>query len=135
MGSEPIIIIDDDKEDLELLKEMITEMRFPNPVVTFNDSLAALGFLRKSLIEPLVILCDINMPKLNGLQFRSELLTLDSPVNEVPFLFLTTSKPENEKSLAKELKVFAFYTKAPTFSGMKEILQSIMVSLKIDPRS
>lgn len=135
MGGEPIIIIDDDSEDLELLKEMITEMGFPNPVITFNDPLAALSFLRKTIIEPLVILCDINMPKLNGLQFRSELLTLDSPVNEVPFLFLTTAKPEDEVTLAKELKVRAFYAKAPTFSGMKDIIQSIIDLLKINPRN
>ncbi len=133
MRGEPIIIIDDDNEDLELLKEMITQMRFPNPVLTFNDSLEALSFLRNSIIEPLVILCDINMPKLNGLEFRRELLTLDSTVKEVPFLFLTTSKPQDEISLTAELKVQAFYAKAPTFSGTKEILQSIMALLKISP--
>lgn len=135
MRSEPIIIIDDDSDDLELLREIITELRFPNPVVTFNDSLAALGVLKKSIIEPLFILCDINMPKLNGLQLRTELLTLESTIKDVPFLFLSTTQSENEISLSKELKVHAFYTKAPTFSGMKEILQNIMTLMKINPEN
>lgn len=133
MSREPIVIIDDDIEDLELMREMTVELRFPSQVMVFNNPVAALEFLETSLIEPLFILCDINMPKLDGFQLRMKLLELESTIKEAPFLFLSTSKTEKEILIANELKADAYYQKAGTFKGMKEMLENIMSLLKITP--
>jgi CheY-like chemotaxis protein len=133
MRNEPVIIIDDDIEDLELLKAMATELRVSSQVLVFNNPEDALDFLKKTIIEPLFILCDINMPRINGFQLRTELLKSDSTIKDVPFLFLSTAKTEYELSKADTLKVQAYYTKANSFNGMRDIFENIVSSLKIGP--
>lgn len=132
MKPEPIIIIDDDNEDLALLKELTIELGFPNHVVTFDDPLDALDFLKDTVLQPLFILCDINMPKLDGFQLRSQMLALESTIRDAPFLFLSTSKTQNEILQADKLQVHAYYKKSNSFEGMKEILANIMALCKID---
>jgi CheY-like chemotaxis protein len=134
MRNEPVIIIDDDLEDLELLREMITEMQFSNQIILFSNSLTALEFLKTSALVPLFILCDINMPKLNGFQLREELLNSNSKIKNAPFLFLSTSKMEREISIANELKVHAYFAKSNTLQGMKETLENILSLLKINSK-
>lgn len=129
----PIILVDDDIEDLELMAEMAVELRLPNEILTFSDPIDALAFLKKTLISPALIICDINMPKLDGFQFRAEIIKIESPIKDVPFLFLTTSDLDTDRFLAGTLNIHAYYTKKPTFSGMKETLLSIMSSLNIIP--
>lgn len=132
MRDEPIIIIDDDIEDLELFKSIAAEEGLPNPILPFNDPVSALDFLTNSIILPLIIICDINMPKLDGFQLRTELLNSNASTKDVPFLFLSTSKPDKRIEQANELKVHAYYTKQATYQGMKETFQSIINSVKIN---
>ncbi len=132
MKSEPIVIIDDDMEDLELFRDIVIEMRFPHPIITFNNSLKALDYLRTAIIHPAFILCDINMPKLDGFQLRTELLKTNTPVNEAPFLFLSTAKMDTEIILANNLKAWAYYTKPNSIEDIKQIFQSIMNLLNIN---
>lgn len=131
MRDEPVILIDDDLEDLQLLEEMARDLKLTNQVLAFNNPETALDFLTKTILEPLFILCDINMPRLNGFQLRAELLKSDSNIKEVPFLFLSTSGSEREILEAKKLQVRQYYTKSNTFNGMREIFQDIVVSLNI----
>jgi CheY-like chemotaxis protein len=133
MENAPIIIIDDDIEDLDLLREMAIEVGLNNDIVTFHDPVAALDFLQNTIIQPLFILCDINMPRMNGFQLRTSMLTIDSDIIEVPFLFLSTSRTGHETITANELKVQAYYVKSTSFTGMREILENIMVLLNIRP--
>ena len=134
MRNKPIIIIDDDTEDIQLFKEIAMEMRLPNQIITFNNPLSALDFLKNAIINPVCILCDINMPKLDGFQLRTELLNSNSSIKDVPFLFLSTSKISRDIKQANELKAFAYYPKPDTIEGIKQTFYSIMSSLKISPK-
>ena len=62
----PIIVIEDDSDDQELLVMVFKELGFKNEIIFFEDGEAALDYLIKSDVEPFIILSDINMPKLNG---------------------------------------------------------------------
>jgi CheY-like chemotaxis protein len=135
MENAPIVIIDDDIEDLDLLREMAHEIGMNNQIMAFHDPEEALDFLQSTIIQPHFILCDINMPRMNGFQLRTALLAIDSAIKEVPFLFLSTSRSPKETVFASDLKVTGYYIKSNSFAGMKEILQSIMTLLKISPGS
>ncbi len=56
----PIILIDDDPDDLELFKEAFNSLEIGNEVVSFQDAYEALEYLKHSSGQPLFILCDIN---------------------------------------------------------------------------
>lgn len=131
LRSNPIVFIDDDTEDLELMKEMAIELCFPNQIITFNKPEAALDFLLKSGITPLFIISDINMPKLTGFQLRDKLLNAGAIVKDIPFLLFSTSRTEIEVSHAEELQVLRFYKKSISFTGIKETFENIGVLFNI----
>ena len=68
-----IIIIEDDRDDQYLLQEIFDELNYPNEVIFFADGQAALDFLTTGKKNPFLILSDINLPKLSGLELRLKL--------------------------------------------------------------
>ncbi len=64
----PVIIIEDDIDDKEILEEVFQKLGYPNELLFFEDGQAALDFLNNSHVIPFIILSDINMPKLNGFE-------------------------------------------------------------------
>jgi CheY-like chemotaxis protein len=97
-----IIIIEDDEDDREFLGLIINEVlennNFINKVVFLNNGILALEYIGSQDIDPFIIISDINMPKLNGLDLR-EIIYNDQKLSSrcTPFVFLTTSygSPEN----------------------------------------
>jgi CheY-like chemotaxis protein len=69
----PIIIIEDDPDDQEILTEVFKELNYSNEVIFFSDGLSALEFLTKGDTNPFLILSDINLPKLTGIELRMKL--------------------------------------------------------------
>ncbi len=63
----PIVFIEDDLDDQEIMAEIFKELNYENKIVFFGDGEKALEYLTKIYIEPFLILSDINMPKLNGM--------------------------------------------------------------------
>ena len=62
----PVVIIEDDRDDQDLLLEVFTKLNYKNEVIFFIDSEKALEYLNRTDISPFLILSDINMPKLDG---------------------------------------------------------------------
>nr|WP_295932209.1 response regulator [uncultured Dyadobacter sp.] len=88
----PIVIIDDDADDLYMIGAMLDELSIPNPVRNFENGQYALDYLLTTLESPLLILCDVNMPVMNGLELRDQ-IEADPNLKKksIPFIFLTTS--------------------------------------------
>jgi CheY-like chemotaxis protein len=62
----------------------------------FDDGNAALNFLMKTEVEPFIILSDINMPKLNGIDLREKIHKNEQlRFKSIPFLFLSTREKKN----------------------------------------
>lgn len=76
----PIIIIEDDLDDQEVLNEIFKKLNYPNKVLFFADGEEALAHINESQNLPFLILSDINMPKLNGFDLRQKLKT-DAKLN------------------------------------------------------
>ena len=70
--SGPIIIIEDDSDDQENLADIFKELNYSNELIFFGDSLLALEYLTDTDIEPFLVMSDINMPKLNGMELRED---------------------------------------------------------------
>ena len=71
--SGPIIIIEDDIDDQEILKEVIEELHIPNIVLFFNSCVNAMDYLLTTLEKPLLILSDINLPSMTGMELKQQI--------------------------------------------------------------
>ena len=71
--SGPIIVIEDDEDDRGLLMEVFKELNFTNEIIYFKDGESAHEHLVNVRIKPFLILSDINMPKLNGIELKERI--------------------------------------------------------------
>lgn len=123
----PIIIIEDDADDQELLMEVFYKLNYQNEILFFSDGEAALQYITACEEPPFLILSDINMPKLNGFALREKLKTDEKLSNKcIPYLFFSTAS--NQKSVidAYSQSVQGFFLK-PNSMGELEKTISIMI--------
>lgn len=125
--SGPIIVIEDDADDQDLLTHIFQKLNYPNKILFFFDGEEALDFIDKSSDSPFLILSDINLPKLNGFALREKLRT-DAKLNIkcIPYLFFSTAV--NQKSVidAYSLSVQGFFVKQNSMAELEKTIFAIM---------
>src|SRR5829696_10199684 len=110
--SGPIIIIEDDLEDQEILTEIFKKLDYANEIIFYTDGNEALEFLNRSDIRPFLILSDINMPRINGFELRSKIFTNEQLQTKcIPYLFFTTGANKRAVIDAYALSVQGFFIK------------------------
>ena len=123
----PVIVIEDDADDQEILTEVFRKLNYPNKILFFSDGQHALDCINETNESPFLILSDINMPKLDGFQLREKLKT-DEKLNVkcIPYLFFSTAL--NQKSVidAYSLSVQGFFVKPSSMSEIEKTIFSIM---------
>jgi CheY-like chemotaxis protein len=62
MEENPILIIDDDQDDLELIKQAAEHLRLSRPIYYFKNGDQLQDFLQTSPLSPFLIICDVNLP-------------------------------------------------------------------------
>jgi CheY-like chemotaxis protein len=123
----PIIIIEDDQDDQDVLKEVFESLPYPNKIMFFADGEEALVFLQKSTVTPFIIFSDINMPKLNGMELREKIQqNEDLRLKSIPFLFFSTTAEQKHIIEAYSKSVQGFFVKPNTFIEIKETIQTIV---------
>ncbi len=124
----PILIIDDDTDDLQLIKLALEGTGFDHPVISFSNPLSALGYLRESYKELLCIISDINMPLMDGFELHTELRK--SRYAAVPYILLSTSGSKGELALAKLAGIHDCLTKPPSYDELVQLLTGLLLELK-----
>ena len=132
MSSNPIVVIDDDVDDQEMIERVIRKIDPDLTVRKFLDGEEALHYLEHEKEQPFLILCDINMPMMNGLELKkyidgSEYLTRKS----IPFIFLTTAGNAEQVRKAYQLKIQGFFSKGQTYDELKASITAILNYWKI----
>ena len=88
----PIIIIEDDVDDREILSDVFERLHIRNEVKFFSNGEQALDYLTLTDVEPFIIFSDINMPKLNGMELRAKIhKNEDLRLKSIPYLFFSTT--------------------------------------------
>lgn len=123
----PIIIIDDDEDDQFLIKQCVSELGVVNECRCFANGQTAYDYLLVTSEQPFLILCDVNMPILNGLELRNR---IDSNPylqdKAIPFVFLSTSDAESLVKKAYEGTIQGYYKKQPDYIDFKESIKQII---------
>ncbi len=123
----PVIVIEDDTDDQDLLKEIFKKLDYPNEIIFFTDGEDALIFLNKTDTIPFLILSDINMPKLNGFALRDKIRTdAQLQIKCIPYLFFSTAASQAAVVDAYSLSVQGFFTKPNSIIDFEETIKVIM---------
>lgn len=123
----PIIIVDDDKDDHDILADVFRSLKIPNKVKFFERANDVLNYLRTTTDNPFIIICDINLPFMNGLELRRE-INNDTFLRKksIPFVFLTTSPDQRAIDEAYDLMVQGFFIKKDTFDEIRDGMKMIV---------
>ena len=125
--SGPIIIIEDDTDDQDILSEIFNELNYTNQIVFFSDSQQALDYLIDTDTEPFLVLSDINMPKLNGIELREKVHNNeDLRLKSIPYLFFTTSAEQKHVVDAYSRSIQGFFIKPNSYDQLKSMLIKIV---------
>ncbi len=123
----PIVIIEDDIDDQDILTEIFQELNYSNELVFFSDSTKALQYLTETEIEPFLVLSDINMPKLNGMELREKIHNNeDLRLKSIPYLFFSTSSEQKHVIDAYSRSIQGFFVKPATYDKLKRIIVKIV---------
>lgn len=123
----PIVIIEDDPDDQEIFAEIFTRLNYPNKIIFFSDGEEALEFLNRTKDLPFLILSDINMPRLNGLELKKKIHTNAAlQIKCIPYLFFTTSATKNAVLDAYSISAQGFFIKDHSASELEKTL-SLMI--------
>ncbi|HKH62480.1 MAG TPA: response regulator [Flavitalea sp.] len=123
----PLIIVEDDIDDQEIIKEVLQSLGVSNTLLLFSDGFEALTYLQTTSDQPFLILCDINLPKLNGLELREE-INADHRLRRksVPFVFYSTNASRDAVKKAYDLTVQGFFIKNHTLEQLRDTLSLIV---------
>lgn len=133
--SGPIIIVEDDHDDQEVLKEVFEELEVPNLLRFFSTSVEALDYLLTTIERPFLIISDINVPAMNGLEFKEKINENDALRRKnIPFVFLSTNSESTAISKAYELLAQGYFIKPVTLADIKEMVVKIVDYWKVSSR-
>ncbi|MCC5612969.1 response regulator, partial [Nostoc sp. CHAB 5834] len=126
-SSGPILYVEDDEDDQHLMKTALRDLQIPNELRLFDSGQAALDFLITTLNDPFLIISDVNLPQMNGIELRryinkDEFLKKKS----IPFIYLTTASYPNVVLSAFDETVQGFFRKADNYLSFKNQVRLIV---------
>lgn len=118
----PILLVEDNPNDLELTLIALAKSQLANEVVVVRDGAEALDYLHRRgefaerpVGNPAVILLDLKLPKVDGLEVLKEIRDTEG-LKSVPVVMLTSSKEEQDVVRSYELGVNAYVVKPVDFA-------------------
>ncbi|HEY9044840.1 MAG TPA: response regulator [Ohtaekwangia sp.] len=123
----PIVIVDDDDDDHYFFRKICQRLQVPNELIFFSNAQDALQYLKLPETNPHLLLCDINMPLMNGLELR-KYINEDEILKEksTPFIFFSTAASHNQVREAYRLNVQGFFLKGQSFEEIEITLRRVI---------
>ena len=126
-----ILLVEDDEVDVMNVKRAFKKYKITNPLYIAGNGLEALDMLRSQNGHPpkvperrRLILLDLNMPKMNGLEFLCALRE-DGELKRTPVIVLTTSDEDKDRIEAYNLNVAGYILKPVTFTNFAEVMVAL----------
>ena len=128
MNTQPlnILLVEDDAVDIMNVKRAFAKNHIMNPLVVAGDGLEALEVLRSNALPKSrrMVLLDLNMPRMNGIEFLRELRS-DPELANTTVVVLTTSNDERDKIDAYNLNVAGYLLKPVTFQNFCDVMVAL----------
>ena len=132
MQSLPILLVEDDASDAFLLQRALSRAQIANPLMVANSGEEALEYLRgeggfadrTKYPFPAMVLLDIKMPRLDGLELLS-IIRNDPRLRRLVVIMLSSSGEQKDVDRAFELNANSYLVKPAQLDGMTQILETV----------
>jgi CheY-like chemotaxis protein len=123
----PIVIIEDDHDDIELYQSIFEELQLQNEIKVFQKGTEALDFLRQIDVKPFLILSDINLQPENGFDIRQTVYN-DPELRKkcIPYIFYTTNASPIAIEQAYKLSVQGIFQKPGNYNKWKSLVGNMV---------
>ncbi|MET0300006.1 MAG: response regulator [Flavitalea sp.] len=123
----PIILIDDDKDDLELATYALKFLKYENQIITYDSWSSVMEGLKNVTFDPFVIICDVNLPGKNGIELRKA-MSADPQLKlkTIPFIFWSTSPTQTQVTEAYENWSQGIFEKPASHDELIDLLDTIL---------
>lgn len=124
----PIITVDDDSDDLDLLKEILVELGVKNEIIQYESCVDALEYLTIGCAETFLIFCDMNLPRMDGMEFKKA-IDQNKKLREmsIPFIFYSTAANQAVVNQAYcELNIQGYFIKESSYEAMKVRVKKVV---------
>ena len=124
-SKKPILLTEDDRIDTMTVKRALKDLKVTNELVHRANGEEALEYLRNETNKkPCVILLDLNMPKMNGIEFL-RIAKADEMLKKIPIVVLTTSQQEQDVVESFNLGVAGYIVKPADYKKFVEAIKTI----------
>jgi len=123
----PILLVEDDNVDTMTVKRSLEDLNVLNPLAIAPNGEEALEYLRDdSNKKPCVILLDLNMPRMNGIEFL-KVVKEDDHLKLIPVVVLTTSDAFEDKMATFGLSAAGYIIKPTDYKKFVEAMRTINI--------
>lgn len=123
----PLILVEDDSDDQELIITTLKNLGLINQVVLCKDGTEALDYLYQTNEMPFLILSDINMPKMDGITFKKAIDSCEILSQKcIPFIFISTSSADAMAKKACDLSIQGLFEKGHSYAQLVDTLRIIL---------
>ncbi len=124
-SAKPILLVEDDRVDVLTVQRALKELDVANPLVSTGDGEEALEYLyNHATTKPCVILLDLNMPRMSGMEFM-EIAKSDESLRTIPIIIFTTSNTEQDIAKSFELGAAGYMVKSVDYGKFIEMIKTI----------
>lgn len=125
-----ILLVEDDRVDIMTVQRALKKIDVSNPLCVARTGVEALGMLRgdgfpKIEPTPSLILLDLNLPKMGGIEFLKE-LRADPVLSSLQVIVLTSSNEPGDRAAAFEYEVDDYIVKPHTFDEFSNVMSIIL---------
>jgi CheY-like chemotaxis protein len=132
-----IVLIENDPDDLFFLERALDKAGFTRPLIHLHDGMEAINYLTTmespDAILPDIILTDLKMPRMNGMDFL-EWLRSNPRLQELPVIVLTSSNETIDMRETTRLGIYKFLTKQVRYDNVISTLSQFILALNMDAR-
>ncbi len=124
LSNKKILLLEDDVVDIMTNQRAFKQVNISNELVVQENGEQGLNYLNNCDDLPGIILLDINMPKMNGIEFLGH-LKKNEAWSQIPVVVLTTSKDQNDKLETFKLGISGYMIKPVGYDDFKKMLTAI----------
>ena len=129
MTPPPILLVEDNPDDLELTQLALREAKVSNKLVVARDGVEALDLLFRdggdgTPLRPIVVLLDLKLPRVDGLQVLEQ-IRADARTRDLPVVVLTSSDEEEDRHRSYALHVNSYVRKPVDFDRFQAAVRQL----------
>lgn len=124
-GAATFLIVDDDKVSVKTLRRAIDGLELANPIVVAGDGIEALDYLRRAArpsdgpLPPFIVLLDLDMPRMGGLEFL-ETVRADPRLARLVVFVVSTSDAPRDVAAAYDKNIAGYIVKGDPLDSLRE---------------